>query len=148
MSAFSKEELPVFKNIKRRRSLGIAVIAAAAVAAVGGYAFTAQNTVPDSYAGAGSGTITGYTISNAQYTYDATGNNVTVVDFDVDHAATDVTIALTDVPVHADWQDCGAATGAGPYHVTCTMATPVDKAAQERLSVIAVDNGQTIVIGA
>jgi spermidine/putrescine-binding protein len=138
----------VFKTIKRRRSLGIAVIAAAAIAAVGGYAFTAQNTVPAQKAGAGSGAITGYTVSNVAYTYDATGNSVTVVDFDLDAAATDVKIALTDTPVNADWQDCSGTTGTGPYHVTCTMGTPVDKADQQRLSVIAVDNGQTIVIGA
>ena len=44
----------------RSRILGILVVAAAL--ATGVYAFTATNTVPNSNAGSGSGTISGYTV--------------------------------------------------------------------------------------
>ena len=49
----------------RSRILGILVVAAAL--ATGAYAFTATNTVPDSSAGSGSGTISGYTVSAIAY---------------------------------------------------------------------------------
>ena len=52
-------------RLLRRRSLAALVVAGAL--AGGTYAFTASNTVPASDAGAGSGTISGYTISSIQY---------------------------------------------------------------------------------
>ena len=56
--------------IGRSRTLGILIVAAAL--ATGAYAFTATNTVPDSNAGSGSGTISGYTVSAIAYTLNAT----------------------------------------------------------------------------
>jgi hypothetical protein len=58
------------KNIPHVKLL-IAVVAAAAVAG-GAYAFTAANTVPASTAGAGSGAVSGYTVSALHYALDAT----------------------------------------------------------------------------
>ena len=54
----------------RSRIIGILVVAAAL--ATGAYAFTATNTVPDSSAGSGSGTISGYTVSAIAYQLNAT----------------------------------------------------------------------------
>lgn len=51
--------------------LVVAAVAAAAVAG-GAYAFTAANTVPSSNAGAGSGTVSGYTVTNLHYSLNAT----------------------------------------------------------------------------
>jgi hypothetical protein len=55
--------------------------------AAGAYAFTAANTVPDSTAGAGSGTVSGYTVSNIHYGLDeTTPANVDSLTFNVDPA--------------------------------------------------------------
>jgi hypothetical protein len=51
------------------------IVAAVVVAlAIGGgaYAFTASNTVPASNAGAGSGAVSGYTVTNLHYALDST----------------------------------------------------------------------------
>lgn len=49
----------------------VAVIAAAAIGG-GAYAFTAANTVPNTTAGSGSGTVSGYTVTALHYNLDAT----------------------------------------------------------------------------
>jgi hypothetical protein len=49
--------------------LGFAV---AAVIAIGAYAFTASNTVPATTAGAGTGVVSGYTVTSLHYALDAT----------------------------------------------------------------------------
>ena len=55
------------------RSSRIVVAVAVALAIGGGaYAFTASNTVPPSTAGAGSGAVSGYTVTNLHYALDAT----------------------------------------------------------------------------
>src|SRR5579872_7489440 len=51
----------------------VVVAAVAAMAIAGGaYAFTASNTVPNTVAGAGSGTVSGYTVTNLHYGLDTT----------------------------------------------------------------------------
>jgi hypothetical protein len=73
------DEREVVTMIKGRTWVRVAVAVVAAGAVAGGaYAFTAANTVPSGTAGAGSGTISGYTISNIHYTLDTT----TPVDID------------------------------------------------------------------
>jgi hypothetical protein len=62
--------MPAIKNLPRVKLL-IAVVAAAAVGG-GAYAFTAANTVPASTAGAGSGAVSGYTVTNLHYSHNAT----------------------------------------------------------------------------
>jgi hypothetical protein len=49
----------------------VAAVASLAIAG-GAYAFTASNTVPSSTAGAGSGTVSGFTVTNVHYGLDAT----------------------------------------------------------------------------
>lgn len=57
--------------------IGCIVAPIALTLALGGsaYAFMASNTVSESSAGVGSGTISGYTVSNIQYTLSGTNNN-------------------------------------------------------------------------
>jgi hypothetical protein len=56
-----------------RRGLKILLALVAALAIAGGaYAFTASNTVPASTAGAGAGTVSGYTVSGLHYTLNTT----------------------------------------------------------------------------
>ena len=85
--------------------------AAAALAlgfGVGGYAFTASNTVPDSKAGDGSGAISGYTVSNVDYTLNATDpTTIDTVEFTLDSApvtGSEVTIQLD--ASSTDWYPC------------------------------------------
>jgi hypothetical protein len=56
-----------------RRGLKILLALVAALAIAGGaYAFTASNTVPASTAGAGAGTVSGYTVSGLHYALNTT----------------------------------------------------------------------------
>ena len=60
---------PVLKT--RNSKIALAVVVAVAIG-VGAYAFTALNTVPASNAGAGSGAVSGYVVTNLHYNLDAT----------------------------------------------------------------------------
>jgi len=57
--------------IARGLRIGTAVVASMAIAG-GAYAFTASNTVPNTTAGAGAGTVSGYTVTNLHYALNAT----------------------------------------------------------------------------
>jgi len=61
----------------------VAVIAAAAIGG-GAYAFTAANTVPNTTAGSGSGTVSGYTVTALHYNLDGTlPNNIDSLTFTI-----------------------------------------------------------------
>ena len=60
----------MFQSIVRPKIL-LAAIAALAIAG-GAYAFTASNTVPNTSAGAGSGTVSGYVVTNLHYNLNTT----------------------------------------------------------------------------
>jgi hypothetical protein len=96
----------MFKH--RRKTVGLVVLLIAAVAAVGGYAFTASNTVPGTKAGSGSGGITGYTVSNVQYTNQ--DGALTAVQFTLDAAARSVSVKLAST---GSWHDCGGSAPPG-----------------------------------
>lgn len=135
----------MFKHLKFKKTIGLAVVVVALAAAYGTNAFTASNTVSASQSGAGSAGITGYAVTNPAYTYSANGTTVTAVSFNLDGAASDVKAALTGTPVLADWQDCGASGALTPWLVTCTFATPVAVASATKLSVIAVSTGTATI---
>ena len=59
-------------TIDTRKLRYILVALLAVIVAAGAYAFTASNTVPGTNAGSGSGTISGYSVSNVAYTLDPT----------------------------------------------------------------------------
>src|SRR5438270_6416057 len=58
------------KKFRGRALLGGAVVAGAV--GVAGFAFTASNTVPDTKAGDGTGTVTGYVVSSVHYGLNST----------------------------------------------------------------------------
>jgi len=98
-------------------------IAAAAIAAVavagGAYAFTAANTVPASNAGAGSGTVSGFTVSNLHYGLNTTTpGNVDSLTFTVN--PTIPSTGSGKVIVQA------ALTTGGPSTYQCTTNTTGD----------------------
>jgi archaellin len=60
-------------RLPQRRGAIIGAAVAVAMAIGGGaYAFTASNTVPATSAGAGTGVVSGYTVTNLHYSLDAT----------------------------------------------------------------------------
>ena len=131
----------------RRRVAGLLVFLVAMVVGVSVYAFTASNTVASHSAGAGSATVSGYTVASpTNYTFSADGETMTAVTFDLDKAATDVAVALTaSTPGHGDWTDCGASEGSSPFAVTCTFTTPVPDGEGLKLSVAAVSSGTVTI---
>ena len=126
---------------------GLLVFVVAAAIGVSVYAFTASNTVASHSAGAGSATVSGYTVTSpTNYTFSADGLTMTNVTFDLDKAASDVQVALTPgTPEKANWTDCGASEGASPFAVTCTFPTPVPDAEGLKLSVAAVSSGTVTI---
>jgi hypothetical protein len=112
----------------------IVALLAAVVIGVAVYAFTAANTVPDTSAGAGSGTISGYTITNVQYGLNATTpTNLDQVTFTISPAAAS-TVKVQLAPA-GSWYSCTNASGS----VTCNTTSPqATVAAATQLTVVAV----------
>ncbi len=136
------------KGIAGRRNLaGVLVIAVAGIIGLSVYAFTASNTVAAHSAGAGSATVSGYTVASpTNYTFSGDGTKMEAVTFDLDKPATDVQVALTAAaPVKADWTDCNASEEAAPYAVTCTFNTPIPVGEGLKLSVAAVSSGTVTI---
>jgi hypothetical protein len=139
-----REDCSMLKHT--RIAVGLATLATAGVAAFGAHAFTATNTVAATTAGGGSAAISGYAVSNVNYTYSADGVNITAVSYELDKAASDAKTALVATPTSTDWQDCPITGSAAPYTATCTFATPVAVGNAVKLSVLAVSSG-TVTIG-
>lgn len=102
------------------------------VFATAAYAFAASNTFsdPTNSAGDGADTISGYTISNVEYTLDTSNPaNVTQVEFDLDAAATDVKVSLSGEAL----QSCTNTSG---FHWQCAISG-VTAAAADNLRVAA-----------
>ncbi len=103
-------------DIRKFRYLA-ALIAAVCIAA-GVYAFTATNTVPGSNAGAGSGAISGYTVSGIAYTLGATPTDLASVAFTLDKAAGTV---KAQVQTGGSWYGC---TNTGGNNWSCDTTSP------------------------
>jgi len=115
----------------RSRIIGILVVAAAL--ATGAYAFTATNTVPNSSAGSGAGTISGYTVSAIAYQLDTTiPSDIESMTFTLNAAAT--TVKAKVVSGSTTYTDC---TIAGGVNVTCDFAPDIAITTADQLSVIA-----------
>ena len=115
----------------RSRIIGILVVAAAL--ATGAYAFTATNTVPDSNAGSGSGTISGYTVSNVAYQLNATTpSDIDSMTFTLNATAT--TVKAKIVSGSTTYTDCSIAGG---VNVTCDFSPDIAITTADQLSVIA-----------
>jgi hypothetical protein len=135
------------RSTRRRKLAALLVLVVAGLIGVGAYAFTASNTVEAHSAGAGSGTVSGYTVSSpTNYTFSSDGTHMVAVTFDLDHAASDVAVALSAaLPEHKDWSDCGASGAGAPYEVKCTFASPVPDGEGLKLSVAAVSSGTVTI---
>jgi hypothetical protein len=97
----------------------LVVMVAVLAVAGGAYAFTAANTVPASTAGAGSGTVTGYTVSNLHYGLNATTpTNIDSLTFTVSPAVPSTSSGKVIVQA--------ILTSGGPNTYTCTTTTAGD----------------------
>jgi hypothetical protein len=107
--------------------------ALAAFLASGAYAFTASNTVPGTQVGAGSGTISGYTATNVQYTLDpTTPTNVNAVAFTI--APVTTSAVKVQLASGGAWYSCTNTAGA----VSCATLSPqATAAAATQLTVVA-----------
>ena len=114
----------------RRVSLTRLVVAGVAAMAVAGaaYAFTASNTVPNSVAGSGSGTVSGYTVTNIHYALNSTSpTNVDSVTFTISPAVPST--GSGKVVVEAALSSGGpntytCSTDTGGTNVTCATTSP------------------------
>jgi hypothetical protein len=96
------------KKMLRPRSFGMIVLALILAATV--YGFAAANTVPDTYAGDGTGTISGYEICNLTYSIYGDGDPT-----DIDQISFDL---------HADGTSCSSAVNASTVVLSFTGAAP------------------------
>jgi hypothetical protein len=112
----------------------LVVLIAVGIISGAAYAFTASNTVPTTYAGDGSQTISGYTVSSVTYTLNSTTpSNVDAVGFALDHAATTVKVRVVS---GGSWYSCTNPSG---NNWTCTTTSPQATAAGvNNLQVVAV----------
>lgn len=103
------------------------------------YGFAAANTVPDSGAGDGEGTISGYTISNIGYTLDSDDpQTLASVKFDIAADEDDVSADLVKVRLDEStttWYDCTVAAGTATCSVAGTEIKVVDA---DTLTVVAI----------
>jgi hypothetical protein len=114
------------RSIVRRVALPIG---AAALLGSGGFAFMAVNGVPESHAGAGENTISGYNVSNIHYAYiDNPGNPhlnyIKSVTFTLDHQASRASAQIHSTSADPAWvpyTDCGSPDGG--YTWTCQNST-------------------------
>lgn len=115
---------------RTRRLLAVAIVAALAVAAFG---FAASNTVPGSRAGDGSGTVSGYTVSNINYNLSMSNpSQIDSVSFTLDASAGDVYVSVDG---GTTWTAC---TG-GPTNWTCDFSPDVNVLPVNSLRVVAAD---------
>lgn len=120
----------------RRRNRKLRWVAAAALVAVAAFAasaFTASNTVPASSAGDGANTISGYTITNVQYTLNATNpKNMDAVAFTISPAA--ASTVKIQVVNGGSWYSCTNTAGSVSCATTAPQATVL---AADQLTVVA-----------
>jgi len=111
----------------------------AGVMAVGGYAFTASNTVPASKAGDGTGTITGYEATSVHYGLNSTDpSKIDSVTFTLDATpAATSTIKAQLVNPSGTWYDCTNTDA----DVTCdtTVGTQATVTPANQLRVVIAD---------
>lgn len=122
--------------MRRTSKLLGAVIVAGALSAPT-YAFTAANTVADSKAGSGAGGVTGYAITDIDYTLGATPTSFSSLTFNVAGAVK----AGSNIKVSAGsaWGDCTAGTELNSKTpITCSSFTGA-VADLTTLSVVIVD---------
>ncbi|MEE8338295.1 MAG: hypothetical protein V3R95_09545 [Dehalococcoidia bacterium] len=134
-----------------KRGPVLAVIAAIAVFAVGGAAFTAANTVPITSAGDGAGTVSGFTITSIVYVLNGTTpSDVDTITFTAtaDNSNTNNPGSMFIRPdsTGSEYYTCTRAGGIAPAHdLTCDV-TPTNATSNVQLTVVAVDSLQVIIV--
>lgn len=120
-----------FIRISRRRTIVVAVTAIVMSAAI--YAYAAANVVPSSSAGAGSGAISGYTVSAIAYGLNATTpTNLDQVSFTIAPVA--ASSVKAQLAAGGAWYTCANTAGS----VTCNTTLPqATVAAATQLTVVA-----------
>lgn len=115
----------------------IVIVLVVIVIALSAYAFAAANTVPATKAGAGSGVISGYVVSNVVYNLNATDPTVLdSVDLSLDAAAVNVKIKL--VAAGSTWYNCTVVSG---NDWTCDTSSPaLSVSTMDELEVVATSN--------
>lgn len=94
----------------------IAAVGIGLLIAGGAYAFTASNTVPNATVGAGTGTVSGYTITSMHYSLDATTpTNIDSLTFQISPAVPSTSSGKVVI-------SAALSTG-GPNSYTCTTDT-------------------------
>lgn len=118
------------RTTRRLGALGVA-----AALGVGAYAYTASNTVPTTYAGIGSATISGYTVSSVAYTLNGSDpENIDAVTFTIaPTAAGSVKARLVSAGAY---YDCINTSGSVSCDTTSPQATV---SAANQLTVIATN---------
>jgi hypothetical protein len=104
----------MFHNIVQTKIL----MAAIAVVVIGGgvYAFTASNTVPNTTAGSGTGTVSGYTVTNLHYNLNATTPaNIDSLTFTISPVIPSTSTGKVVISA--------ALSSGGPTNYTCTTDT-------------------------
>jgi hypothetical protein len=106
---------------KTKRAFG--ALLAAGVVATGAYALTAGNTVPASRAGDGSGTISGYVVTNVKYTLNSTDpGNIDAVTFTLDAAPPAGATTKIQLSSGGAWYSCTSGTPA--TNQSCATTSP------------------------
>jgi hypothetical protein len=118
-------------RLPRRRTVIVSVLALGI--SLGVYAYAATNTVPGSTAGAGSGAISGYTVSSIAYSLNATTpTNLDQVSFTIAPAA--ATTVKAQLASGGSWYSCTNSAGS----VTCNTTSPqATVSAATQLTVVA-----------
>jgi hypothetical protein len=126
------KENNMFKKSMKTLILVIVIIAISGFT----FAFAAANTVGNTKAGEGSGTVTGYAVSSVVYTLNATTpGNIDSVAFTLDTAAALVKIRL--VSSTGPWYTCSA----GGTTITCATTSPqATVLGTDTLQVVAASN--------
>jgi hypothetical protein len=107
----------MFKLLGLKGLMGTVV--AVAVVAGGSYAFTASNTVPNTAAGQGTGTVSGYAVSSVAYTLNAAvPSNIDAVTFTLTPSS--ATLVKAQLAAGGTWYACTNTAGS----VSCATTSP------------------------
>ena len=111
------------KQSRGRAILGSVVLAGAI--GVAGFAFTASNTVPNTKAGDGTGTVTGYVLSSVHYAVDTTDpSTFNAVTFTLN--STPAANSTIKVKLAGTWYDCTNTAAAVSCTTTGLAIQPID----------------------
>ena len=126
--------------VSRLFSRYLPIMALILILVASAFAFAAGNSVPESGAGDGQGTISGYTVTNIDYTLNADPTLINKVDFDISSTtgnANPPDVVKVQFNAAGAWYDCDAKTV--PGHATCALGGAVDVASANNLRVVAAE---------